>query len=63
MFRFVLPVLDVAKQIMIITGRGLHSQHGRAVLKEAVRDYFTNLAIRCEDVLINDGALYVYGRF
>jgi DNA-nicking Smr family endonuclease len=59
----VLPVLDVAKQIMIITGRGLHSYNGRPVLKEAIRDYFYSLNVRCEDVLTNNGALYVFSKF
>ena len=43
-----MPVLDVAKQIMIITGRGLHSISGKSVLKEAIREYFVNMKIKCE---------------
>ena len=57
---FVRPVLDVAKHIVVITGRGVHSQRGRAVLKEAVREHFVLAGVKCEDVVGNDGALCVY---
>ena len=56
----ILPVLDVVGQIVVITGRGLHSQSGVSVLKGAVKDYFNSLGIRCEDVARNDGAFFVF---
>ena len=59
---YVLPVLDVSKQIMIITGRGVHSQNGKSVLKNAIKEYFTSLSIKWEDVVKNEGAIYVFSK-
>ena len=57
---FILPLLDVAKQIMIITGRGLHSKNGKSVLKEALVEYLTSMTIKFQNVSNNDGAIYVF---
>ena len=54
---FILPLLDVAKQIMIITGRGLHSKNGKSVLKEAFVEYLTSMTIKFQNVSNNDGAI------
>jgi DNA-nicking Smr family endonuclease len=56
----ILPVLMVVNQIMIITGRGKHSQNGKAVLKNAIKEYFGQLQFRCQDIVKNEGAFYVY---
>lgn len=59
---YVLPVLDVSKQIMIITGRGVHSQSGKSVLKTAIKEYFSSLSIKCEDDPKNEGAFYIFSK-
>ena len=55
----VLPILSVVKKIMIITGKGLHNQSGKSVLKQAVQEYLTTLNYKIENVIGNDGAFYV----
>jgi len=57
---FILPLLDVAKQIMIITGRGMHSQNGKSILKEAVIEHLTFLNIKFKHVPNNDGAIFIF---
>ena len=56
----VLPFLDALGQIMIITGRGIHSKNGKSILKEKIKKYFLELKIRFEDVVGNDGAFYIF---
>ena len=57
----VLPVLDTLGQIMIITGRGIHSKkRGKSILKENVKKYFVELKIRIEDITGNDGAFFIF---
>jgi hypothetical protein len=58
----ILTVLPVLKKIMIITGRGLHSQTGQGVLKSAITSYLDELKVKFEDVVGNDGALYVIAK-
>jgi len=60
---YILPVLEVARQIMVITGRGAHNQSGLSVLKNSMKEYFESLNLRCENVPKNNGALFVFGRF
>ena len=57
---FVLPLLDAAKRIMIITGRGKHSENGKSILKESIETYFTSINIRFENVRHNSGAIYIF---
>ena len=59
---YVLPVLPVLKKVFLITGRGKHSKSGQSILKESVRKYLlkeTELKLRCEDKIGNEGVLYV----
>jgi DNA-nicking Smr family endonuclease len=57
----VLPVLDALGQIMIITGRGIHSKkRGKSILKENVKKYFVELKIRVQDITGNDGAFFIF---
>jgi hypothetical protein len=57
----VLPILEVVKKIMVITGWGAHSENGKSTLKDSIRAYFTSLTCnhKCEDVAGNKGAFYV----
>ena len=57
---FILPLLDVAKQIMIITGRGMHSQSGKSILKEAILEHLTFLNIKFKTVTNNEGVIYIF---
>jgi len=57
---FILPFLDDAKRIMIITGRGKHSKNGKSILKESIETYFTSINIRYENVRNNSGAIYIF---
>ena len=57
---FVLPLLDDAKRIMIITGRGKHCENGKSILKESIETYFTSINIRFENVRNNSGAIYIF---
>ena len=57
---FILPLLDVAKQIMIITGRGMHSQSGKSILKEAILEYLTFMNIKFKPVANNEGVIYIF---
>jgi DNA-nicking Smr family endonuclease len=59
---YILPILDVGKKIMVITGKGIHSKNGKSVLKEAMKDFFYELSIKCEDLLKNDGAFYIFNK-
>ena len=57
---FILPLLDEAKKIMIITGRGKHCENGKSILKESIKTYFTTINIRFENVGNNSGAIYIF---
>ena len=59
---YVLPVLPVLKRVFLITGRGKHSKDGKGALKEAISRFLlekVELALRCEDQIGNEGALFV----
>ena len=56
----ILPVLDELQQIMIITGRGVHSKCRKSTLKDSIKKYFRKLKIRFEDICGNDGAFIIY---
>jgi hypothetical protein len=56
----ILPVLPVLKKIMVITGRGVHSQSGESVLKSSIKRFIAELNVRVEEVVGNDGAIYVF---
>ena len=43
-------LLDEAKKIMIITGRGKHCENGKSIIKESIETYFTTINIRFENV-------------
>jgi hypothetical protein len=55
----VLPILDVVKKIMIVTGWGAHSENGKSILKDSIRAYVSSMDYKCEDVSGNKGAFYV----
>jgi DNA-nicking Smr family endonuclease len=57
----IMSVLPVLKRIMVITGRGVHSQNGEGILKPAIKGYLEELQVEFEDVEGNDGAIYVIG--
>jgi DNA-nicking Smr family endonuclease len=57
---FILPLLDEAKKIMIITGRGKHCENGKSILKKSIQTYFTTINIRFENVGNNSGAIYIF---
>ena len=57
---YILPVLHVLKKMVIITGRGAHNKSRKAVLKQEVKLFLTSRQIKFEDVLGNDGAIYVF---
>jgi DNA-nicking Smr family endonuclease len=46
----------------VITGKGIHSKSGKSVLKEAMKDFFYELSIKCEDLVKNDGAFYIFNK-
>ena len=54
----VLPIVDVVKKIMIVTGWGAHSENGKSILKDSIRAYVSSLDYKCEDVAGNKGAFY-----
>jgi DNA-nicking Smr family endonuclease len=57
---FIVPKLKSAKEIMIITGRGVHSQDGTCKLKEVLQKYFVHrLKVKCECSNENDGVLVI----
>jgi DNA-nicking Smr family endonuclease len=56
----ILAVLPVLKKIMVITGRGVHSQSGECVIKQGIHNYLKELEVKFEEVKGNDGAIYVY---
>lgn len=57
---FVAPILPALKRMIIITGHGVHNQTGSSVLKDNMKQYFSEtLKLRCEDTK-NKGALIVY---
>ena len=56
----VLPVLPVLNKIILITGRGVHSKSGRSVVKEEVKRFLDSHGLKHEDVLGNEGAIYVF---
>jgi DNA-nicking Smr family endonuclease len=56
----IVPALATAKQITIITGRGVHSKDGISKLREALPKYFMHeLKIRCRSFSDNDGGFIV----
>ena len=57
---YILPVLHVLKKMIIITGRGSHNKTGKAVLKQEVKLFLNSKQIKFEDVLGNDGAIYIF---
>ena len=57
---FILPALSVLNKIILITGRGVHSKSGRLVLKEKVKKFLDSRGQKYDDVLGNEGAIYVY---
>ena len=56
---FVMPILPALKKMIVITGRGVHSEAGGSVLKQALVKYFAELNVKCEEVRKNKGALLV----
>ena len=58
--KIVLPVLPVLNKIILITGRGVHSKSGRSVVKEEVKRFLDSHGLKHEDVLGNEGAIYVF---
>jgi DNA-nicking Smr family endonuclease len=57
----ILPVVSVLKEIMVITGRGVHNQSGESgVLKQAIKSYLGELQVKFEDAKENDGILNVF---
>ena len=57
---YILPILGVVRQIMVITGRGIHSETGKSVLRDPVRQLFEAFKHRCEEVKGNAGAFFVF---
>ena len=57
---FVLPFLKQVEQMMIKTGRGIHSNIGKSILKDTIKEYFNDFNTRYESVNGNDGALYIF---
>ncbi|CAF0869016.1 unnamed protein product [Brachionus calyciflorus] len=57
---FVLPLLDVLKEIMLITGRGSHNKTGQANLKNGLKQYFNSKNIKYKDVERNEGAIFIF---
>jgi DNA-nicking Smr family endonuclease len=55
-----LPVLPAVKKIVLITGRGVHNPKNEAKLKNALKDYFASVNIKCEEVKGNEGALCIF---
>ena len=60
MDEYVLPILSVLKKIMLITGYGLHSKSGQATLKNALKEHFKLIDIKCSDNDKNEGAIFIY---
>jgi hypothetical protein len=50
---------DPMREISIITGRGLHSDAGRSVLRQVVTDHAHSLGFLCESAHDNAGVLLV----
>ncbi len=55
----VLPILQVFKQLVLITGSGSHNKSGEPVLKNAVKTYLIEKNIKVEQVGKNSGALRI----
>jgi DNA-nicking Smr family endonuclease len=55
-----LPVLPVIKKLVLITGRGNHSDGGKCVLKETLKDYLCELDVQIYKIKGNDGAIRVF---
>jgi DNA-nicking Smr family endonuclease len=57
---YVVPILNIYKVVMVITGRGVHCQSGVSRLKEEMRRHFTEkLKLKCENVVGNEGVLSI----
>jgi hypothetical protein len=57
---YVVPILNIYKLVMVITGRGVHCQSGVSRLKEEMRKHFIEkLKLKCENVVGNDGVLSI----
>eukprot|EP01135_Chromosphaera_perkinsii_P012148 Nk52_evm12s2596 gene=Nk52_evmTU12s2596 len=54
----VLPIIGLVKRVLVVTGRGLHSDiMGRSVLKENVEEYARSNGLRASAVKNNPGAI------
>ena len=56
----ILPALLVLNKIILITGRGAHCKSGRSVVKEEVKRFLNSHGLKYDEVLGNEGAMYVY---
>jgi DNA-nicking Smr family endonuclease len=54
---YILPILPALKKLTIITGYGSHGNSGEAILKESIKQYFSNQKIKCIESTKNKGIL------
>ncbi|KAI8902275.1 hypothetical protein BC833DRAFT_427021 [Globomyces pollinis-pini] len=56
---FIAPILPAVKKVVIITGKGLHSESGTSILRQHLKNYILSLGISCNISPKNAGRLIV----